>query len=253
MSQYSSQEGKRALLKQRLLRCCPEEICSILKEYHNENPKDIDFYFSKEDGLSFITFLCSAFDVKIVDFWHRLTNCKFDLPDTAGSTTILHAVNTSNKPLVEYLLAKQVDLNISTNEGFTPLVIAVINQDASMVKLLLENKAQVDGDPRCDNTRPREIMIHDEQDELLHKFHLPVSRLFRRRNKTTPTDILKCHHTPLQAAMLMGDVEICKILLDAHANIGDGLGLHSPLYVGRISGDDEIRNLFITRFGPASQ
>ena len=55
------------------------------------------------------------------------------------------AVKHAKHEMVKYLIEKGIDVNIKDTQYQTPLIIAVQNGDESMVKLLLDLGAKING------------------------------------------------------------------------------------------------------------
>lgn len=68
---------------------------------------------------------------------------RIDYRDKSGKTALIHATILRNRDMVTFLLSRGADINIKVANN-SSLMYAISNQDIEMVKLLLENKADVD-------------------------------------------------------------------------------------------------------------
>jgi hypothetical protein len=74
----------------------------------------------------------------------NLLNNGVDVNERSGGANALnYAVWANSIEAVHYLLDKGADVNIGMCNGWTPILLAVDNNNASMVKLLLDNGADV--------------------------------------------------------------------------------------------------------------
>lgn len=64
--------------------------------------------------------------------------------DIRSQTVLFDAVNHNNSKIIGYLLDKKMDVNERDSQNRTPLLHSIVNRcDASTIKLLLENKADI--------------------------------------------------------------------------------------------------------------
>ena len=63
--------------------------------------------------------------------------------DNTGATTLVAAINASNKEMVELLLANKADVNFKNVDGLTALIAAAKGGPLDVPKLLLEHGADV--------------------------------------------------------------------------------------------------------------
>lgn len=93
---------------------------------------------------------------------------------------LLAAVEEKNLELVSQLLERGADLNASSQNGWTPLMLAILHNSAEMVKLLLTNGADA--------------------------------------NRTTQSEENPCR-SPLAVAVSNGRLEAVKLLIAHNANV----------------------------------
>ena len=103
--------------------------------------------------------------------------------------TILHcAVETKNSVLVKLLLTVGVNPNAKEGCGETPMMIAVINADVDMTKLLLENFAEFEGPLFGTLPSPVEIATEMELTDIVELFRL---YMYSQANENTLVDELQ--------------------------------------------------------------
>ncbi|XP_068687498.1 uncharacterized protein [Montipora foliosa] len=149
------------------------------------------------------------------------SNAYMDTRDWSRVTPLHKAVIRKDVPLVKLLLENKADVDIQGENGETPLHKAVTQKDVPLVKLLLENKADVN--------------IRDWSGKSpLHKAvtqkDVPLVKLLLE-NKAD-VNIRDCSgETPLHKVVTQKDVPLIKLLLEnkAYVNIRDWWG-ENPLH-----------------------
>lgn len=79
--------------------------------------------------------------------------------DRHGQSVLHYAINSGNVDMVSYLILtfnKEISVNQPDACGFTPIHMAVANQDVEMVKFLLRKCANVN----CAGGRQRQTPLH---------------------------------------------------------------------------------------------
>lgn len=90
--------------------------------------------------------------------------------DHFGRTPLHVAVEKKNMTLVKVLLSIGVDINSKEGCGATALSLAVINADAAMCQLLLENFAEFQGEMFVGIPTPMEMALLMENESLIQTF-----------------------------------------------------------------------------------
>lgn len=81
-------------------------------------------------------------NVKFIRFINRLLDeCKMDPneKDSSDSTPLMYACEQQNLELIQTLIDHKADVNIINNEGFTCMLLAIVNSCSKVVQLLLKN------------------------------------------------------------------------------------------------------------------
>ncbi|KAJ5079741.1 molting protein mlt-4 [Anaeramoeba ignava] len=73
----------------------------------------------------------------------KLMDLRIDEPDIKNQTPFLLAVKKNNMEIVEFLFKMGININIENKKGFRPIHYAIMNSNASLVKMLLENQADI--------------------------------------------------------------------------------------------------------------
>lgn len=153
-----------------------------------------------------------------------------------GNAALRQAVAENKINIVQRLLACGIDVNTETNNGYTPLLIAIVEQNMQMITLLESNGAKINPTSVAStmalrNTvqqlHPnREIIkkllelgitptIEDVNEAILHD-NMQLVLLFLQYIKEVNKNSGNC---PLQCAIDRGNKELEKILLDRGATI----------------------------------
>lgn len=80
--------------------------------------------------------------IKVEEKLKYLDNA-IDLKDENGNTALLIAVKNNQPTMIELLLKYKSDVNIENNSGETPLIISIKNNTPSICRLLLDNGAKI--------------------------------------------------------------------------------------------------------------
>lgn len=175
--------------------------------------------------------------------------------DHIGAYRPIHwAVSNKQIKIAELLIEKKVNLNKTTDSGDSPLDLAALNGDLDMVKLLVENGANIEkkylGD--VDHSRSdRHMPLH----KASKKGHLEVVKyLIDNKAIVHNANHNEKYNSPLHEAANGGHLEVVKYLIDNGANInalndnGD-----KPINTVRLTGNvnDESHKiaLFLMRKG----
>ncbi|KAJ6246598.1 ada2a-containing complex component 3 [Anaeramoeba flamelloides] len=132
---------------------------------------------SKKDflGMTPFHYACHSNMLSLVKFFldHDIdTNTK----DNTGSTP-LHLMCSKNSPLVnvQLLLSKGADINIADNDGFVPLMRAVVHRSNQMIEILLEHKCELNfGKMSCKQFLKQHGVFSSDH---------PVYRAYRKQKK----------------------------------------------------------------------
>lgn len=131
--------------------------------------------------------------------------------DPTGDTALLQAVDTDNMELVALLLEHGAQIDV-TGRGFTPLGLAVRNNNLPMVRLLLRASPDVNRKNADGNTPLHSAVVMD---------YLDIARVLL----TTAPDLAIYNReglTALAVAAIEGREEMTRLLLDAGADIERG-------------------------------
>lgn len=88
----------------------------------------------------------------------------------SGEHLLHYAVNTNNVDVVQVLLENHANVNISAEDGITPLHLAALNDNADMVKLLLEYKADPNAIYPRNGKKPRDMAWKPEVIKLFDNY-----------------------------------------------------------------------------------
>jgi ankyrin repeat protein len=143
----------------------------------------------------------------------RFVNCgiNLDAKDESGETALLLAVNARQKDVITLLLENRADIQVTTNNGVTPLHNAVdqFNVSQSIVTLLLKSGADVTA-----RTMDGKEALHMSA----ARGHEAILRLLLDAG-ANPNAVAKDGTTALQSASLRGNDNMVRLLLDRGADV----------------------------------
>ncbi|MBN1469865.1 MAG: ankyrin repeat domain-containing protein [Fusobacteriaceae bacterium] len=101
------------------------------------------------------------------------------IDENKTKTLLSEAIVKNNLDFINYLISKKVDINKKVKDGFTPLMIAVMNDNLEVTKLLINNGADVDstnneGKKAKDYADSKEIKEFLKSDNGGNSFILPI-------------------------------------------------------------------------------
>lgn len=132
--------------------------------------------------------------------------------DASGDTPLHNAVAGKDKAVVEFLVAKNADVNARDVNGATPLHIAGYSGDESMAQLLLDHKADINARNNNGETILAITALHGT----------PKMAEFLLANKADVNIRDKAGLTPLHGAALGGQPEMVRVLLAHKADVNAG-------------------------------
>jgi ankyrin repeat protein len=127
-----------------------------------------------------------------------------------GETALMYAVSCDNFEIVKLLLENKADVNKSSNHGYTALINAAVIGNIKIVKLLLENNAEVDKALYEVNETPLMRAVINA--------HIEVVKLLLE-NKAEVNKVSNIGSTPLIIAARHGYFGIVKLLLKNNAEV----------------------------------
>lgn len=206
-----------------------------------DNQKRTPLHYAAEAGLS-------SFVRRLAPLSH------IDAPDSDGYSPLAHASRNGHAGVVKLLLSFGANPNGSSETkesvSHSPLLVAAANGRASVIRVLLSGDSSsrvLFGD---DRGSPLEMACCSGDTETVRE----LLRFGLRENGTCPSRIKSPHLAPHLAAK-NGDVEMCRMLLDAGLSFYniDNRG-RSPLHYAAMrddSNEGELRRLlsFLFKIG----
>jgi uncharacterized protein len=199
-----------------------------------------------------------------------------NLRDKNGSTPLLKAIGLIDRPMASKLLAEQMgfdesakikeiaqilidanaDVNISTNEGQTPLLAAARHEYKDIVQMLIDANADVNMPDKYGST-PLLTAIKQDMEQFFDRMKYGVDMSVIEKNKKEIVRILidadadvnlrdKDGNTSLLEAARQGDEDIAQLLIDANAdvNICTTSG-ETPIMAATVRKDKKIVRMLI--------
>ncbi len=231
-----------------------------------------DANIKNENGLTPIFLAISQGKVKAAKLLLEAKNATTNPTDSNGLTPLHKSATVGNKEMVQLLLDKGAELHAKDPNGNTALHLAAYFGKEDAVKILLERKAAVDARSHKDTTpldyavlqgQEGVVKILLEQGALanvktvdllnilslaLKKGHLSIAKVLLEAKNATTNQTDSNGFTFLQAAVLTGDTEIVKFLLDEGADVS----VKAPkgktlLHLAAGTGKDEMVDLLLQR------
>ncbi|KAF4436984.1 hypothetical protein FACUT_6021 [Fusarium acutatum] len=157
-----------------------------------------------------------------------------------GRGYVIAASLNGHVEVVKLLLENEADITVANNEGVTPVIAASFDGHVEVVKLLLKNKADI----TVSNNEGVTPVI-----AASFNGHIEVVKLLLE-NKADITVADNNGWTPLIAASLNGHVKVVKLLLENEADITvSNNGGGTPVYVASFNGHVEVLSSALLRYG----
>lgn len=140
---------------------------------------------------------------------------------SACYTPLTLAIKNNNIDIVNVLLSNNADVNLPDKEGRSPLSEAISNQNKDIVNILLNHNADVNL-PNIDGLRPLSLAARNNNIELAKLLISHNADLnFVENGEATPKIIALYHgkSTPISIALYHGNYEIIELLIDSGANL----------------------------------
>nr|XP_014289238.1 ankyrin-3-like [Halyomorpha halys] len=200
----------------------------------------VDFFLSENASLGIHDYICYApLQLAATNLKINVIKTLLDYGDDinrigCNNITALHlAIERNNTKLTEFLLSKNADPNLMSEEGYTPLDIAFLKSANEIIKLLLDNGAKIE-----DKSFLGSKILFD----AISKKMLTLAELLLNRTehfKSYPTVILNY-------AVGMNFIEGVELLIKYGANI-DRKDIHGnlPLSLAVLSKNVNIVELIL--------
>jgi ankyrin repeat protein len=199
-------------------------------------------------------------------------NVNFEIGGQGGP--LLGAIQSGNIKLISYLLEKGSNVNTRNLSGATPLSIAVSTGRLDLVKLLVKNKAKFSrgGDPRNESFSILTVALSTGKMEIFNYLlsqgadpnganGLPLAFGIMLKNEEAIKTLIKKGadinysgkdgFRPIMTAVIEGNKEIIKLLLDlgANPNLKDSTGKDAYAWAKKhkSKGGDVLRELLSKR------
>lgn len=152
------------------------------------------------------------------------------MPATKQDAVLIQAAKTGNIIHVQALLAKGVDANAKDSEGTTGLMFAAQKGYTEIVRILLNNDANVNLASRRFGLTALMLAAANKQADVMRLLLAAGADVDAKNDDGS---------TALMAASLKGDINVVRLLLDAKAdvNVRDKDG-DSALKIAALSGRD---------------
>lgn len=161
-----------------------------------------------------------------------------------GHSPLLHAVVTGRVAIAEFLISKGADVNLSSEGGWKPIHAACFNESIRLTTLLVQNKADLNC--CCQNIRnyaPLHILISTESPP----YDLIKLLIENGANLTTVNDT---GATPLHLAAFWGHSEVVKLLVESGAPLDvQNNRKRTPLALAALYSNKEIAEYLAAKMG----
>jgi ankyrin repeat protein len=130
-----------------------------------------------------------------------------------GNTALLTATMANKVKTVKFLLSSNANANLANHAGITPLIAALENKNATLVDLLLQNKANINqlSKPKYKDLSMTPLIhfaTNGDQENIIKLLKLGANVNLSNEKKISP----------LTAAALVGHLNIVKLLLAVGAD-----------------------------------
>ena len=155
-----------------------------------------------------------------------------------GQTPLHLAVQTGNLPIVEFLVGQGANINAQDNQGNTPLHTAVASKQIEGAKYLL-NKG-VDVKLRNNEDMPAiALAMMSGVKELVE----PILDAGQEINESFEGDMQLIH-----LAAILGDIEMTKTLISRGADVNhEAENSITPMYVAVVKGDSDLAEFILSQ------
>lgn len=192
----------------------PEELSlhHMCKQYFENRNKRTNFgrSFTFSRRKTIFSQVVEQDDDVLIAFLCHSGKIEFETEDTDGYTPLTWAVKHGHEALIKLFLENGAQIDGKHRDGRTPLIYAVRHGKEVVVKLLLENGAQIEGKDR-DGWTPLIYAVHNGYEMVVKLLLENGAQLEAKEN----------HHgkTPLLYAACNGNETLVKLLLEKGAQI----------------------------------
>ncbi|WP_438456617.1 ankyrin repeat domain-containing protein [Wolbachia endosymbiont of Kerria lacca] len=172
--------------------------------------------------------------------------------DYQGLTPLHYAAKNGHKEVVKILLQNKAEVNAETtdkgwNEGWTPLHYAVQNGHKEVVKILLQNKADVNAETTNQGLTPLHVAAQDGHKEVVEILLQNKAEVNAETTDKGWNEGWNEGWTPLHYAVQNGHKEVVKILLQNKADVNAETTDKgwTPLHVAAQDGHKEVVEILL--------
>jgi len=158
-----------------------------------------------------------------------------------GITALEWAARKGHTEVVKVLIDNKAEVNVSRpTDGVTPLYISAQEGHTEVVKLLLDNNADVNANPTYNGPTPLCIAARSG--------HTEVEKLLLDNNSDMKASRTDTGSMPLYVAAQVGHTEIVKLLVDNNADVNASRHTGAtPLYVAAQEGHTQVVKLLVDK------
>ena len=169
---------------------------------------------------------------------------------TENVSTFCKAVKLEEYDKVKTLIKKGVEINTNKCDGYTPLILAITNNDIPMIKLLVSQGADVNMPEIKEGGIPLTWAVSEGNLDIVKYL---VENKFSKAKVNMPN---RDGHTALMWAAENGYLDIVKYLVEnpfenARVNTTDGDGCHALIYAAYNGHSDIVKYLVENPFEKA--
>lgn len=172
----------------------------------------VDLNATKDDGRTALHIAALRGNIKPATILAAEKEINVNAKDENGWTSLHLAVRASKfrEEIVTLLLQNKANVDAKDNDGRTPLHLAVCEGRAEVVRLLIDNLADINEQDTLFGKTPLHLAVEKNRTEII--------RLLLDHNADVNT-IGRFGKTPLHIAITTGSIEIVRLLTDNGANV----------------------------------